>query len=110
MNYQHKRLASGKWNKLSFMDQMANIGSEVERAISWKNKKNDLYCQKAIQRAFELLSFTVSDSKNNKRLRELTRLHEVLADYFYGQNQYGSSDKLWQKYFYAFNYASRLKY
>jgi len=40
MNNQHKQLASGKWNKLSLVEQMANDGSEGERAISWKKKNN----------------------------------------------------------------------
>ncbi len=32
MNYQHKKLAEGEWQKLSFLEQMANVGSEVLRA------------------------------------------------------------------------------
>jgi len=31
--YFHKELADGKWQLLSFAEQMANIGSEVERTI-----------------------------------------------------------------------------
>jgi len=87
---------------------MANIGSEVERAISWRNKDNDSYSRKAAERALELLFLTIADLKNRNRLKELTRLHEVLVDYFFGQNQYSSSDLLWRKYFYAFNYAARI--
>ncbi len=108
MKYQHQGLASGKWENLSFSQQMANIGSEVERKIIWKNKKNTLYGQKALKRAFELLSLTIADQKNKKRLKELTRLREVLIDYFFGQNQYASSDRLWQDYFYSFAYFSRI--
>jgi len=33
MNFQHKQLAEKNWVKLSFFQQMANIGSEVESAI-----------------------------------------------------------------------------
>jgi hypothetical protein len=40
MKFLHKNLAEGKWFKLSFIEQMANIGSEVERAILHKNKSN----------------------------------------------------------------------
>lgn len=63
----------------------------------------------AFERALELLSFTISDKKNKNRLKELTRLNEVLVDYFAFDNEYGSSDKLWQNYFYAFNYLARVK-
>jgi len=107
VKYQHRQLASGKWNNLSFFEQMANIGSEVERTIAWRNK-NSGHSQKAIERAFELLFLTIADPQNKKRLKELTRLREVLIDYFFGQNQYSSSDHLWQKYFRAFNYAARV--
>ncbi len=30
----HKELASGRWAQLSFVEQMGNIGSEVERALN----------------------------------------------------------------------------
>jgi len=96
---------------------MANIGSEVERGITWRNKNketlvsrfaqnNDEYSQKAIERALELLNLTIASQQKQKKLKELTRLHELLVDYFFGQNQYSSTDKLWQKYFYAFNCAA----
>jgi len=39
----------------------------------------------------------------------LTRLRESLVDYFYGDNQFSSSDELWHKYFTVFNYAARIK-
>ena len=63
MSYQHKDLANGKWFELSFPVQMANIGSEVIRAINWKNKDNPKYCQQAFQRALELLHLTISDPR-----------------------------------------------
>lgn len=86
---------------------MANIGSEVERAISWKTKQNNEYSRMAVKRALELLFLTIDDPKNKLKLKELTRLYEVLADYFYGDNIYLSNDDLWQKYFYAFSYRAR---
>lgn len=107
MNYQHPSLASGRWKKLSFFEQMANIGSEVERAILWEEKQNKEYSQKAFERALELLSFTIADRKNKKRLKELARLYELMVDYFWGDNQYSSSATLWRKYFYPLTYAAR---
>jgi hypothetical protein len=107
MNYQHTQLAAGKWFNLSLVEQMANIGSEVKRAIVWKSKNRD-YSIKAIERALELVDLTIADNKNKTRLKELTRLRETLVDYFYFDNDYFSSDKLWEKYFFAFNYAARI--
>jgi hypothetical protein len=103
----HKELASGKWQKLSFMEQMANIGSEVERTIKW-NRKNSEYSRQAFERDLELLDLTISDKNNLSRLKELVRLREILVDYFQFDNIYQSTDKKWQNYFYAFNYAARL--
>ncbi len=108
MNPQHKKLASGNWNKLSLIIQMANVGSEVERTISWKNKGNLEYSKMAFIRALELLDLTITCDKNRKRLKELTRVREALVDYFESDNQFSSSDKLWQKYFFAFNYCARM--
>lgn len=109
MNYQHKNLANGKWLKLSFAHQMANVGSEVFRALKWQEENKD-YSKQAFYRALELLDLTIqSHQKSFTKLRELTRLREVLVDYFYGSNQYASSPKLWQSYFLAFNYLARLK-
>jgi hypothetical protein len=34
----HKSLAAGRWFELSFIEQFANIGSDVERTIQWKKK------------------------------------------------------------------------
>lgn len=108
MNLQHKKLASGNWNKLTLIKQMANVGSEVERTISWKNKGNLEYSRMAFIRALELLDLTITCDKNRKRLKELTRVREALVDYFESDNQFSSSDKLWQKYFFAFNYSARM--
>jgi len=110
MSYQHKRLAAGKWYKLSLAEQMANIGAEVGRAINWKKKKKPEYSQLAFYRALELLSLTKSDPKYTHKasLKEICRLYECLVDYFDGDNIYGSSDKLWEKYFYGFNWAARI--
>jgi len=108
MNIQHKELAAGRWGKLSFAEQMANIGSEVDRAIIWRNKKNLAYSQLAFDRALELLDLTISLAKAFPRLKELLRVRETLADYFIFENEYRSTDQAWQDYFLAFNYAARL--
>ena len=108
MNYQHKELAAGRWQKLSFFEQMANIGSEVERTIKWKNKGNKDFADRAFERALELFDLTIGDSKNKRRLKEVIRAREVFADYYAGINFYNTFDKQWQKYFSAFNFAARI--
>ncbi len=107
MNYQHKQLASGRWFNMSIAEQLANVGSEVERTILWKNKNNRDYSHKAFERALELLDLTAEDVKNRSRLKEILRLREALVDYFLFDNQFSSSDELWRKYFFAFNFKAR---
>ena len=108
MIMQHQQLADGHWNGFSLMEQLANIGSEVERAIKWENKKNQSYSELAYFRALELIDLTLDDKKNLHRLHEIVRIRELLVDYFVGSNSYQSSDEKWQKYFYPFYYAARL--
>ncbi len=110
MNYQHKELASGRWNQLPFLEQMANIGSEVERALNWQAKKNLLYCQKAAERALELIDLTLEGVGSFARLKELTRAREAMVDYFFGTNQFISTEQSWRKYFSCFTYAARKGY
>ena len=109
MKFQHQALSSTGWYSLSLMEQMANIGSEVERTILWRKKGNHAYSRMALERALELIYLTIADSKNKNRLKELTRLRELLLDYFWEDNQFSSSDMFWHKYFYNFAYAVRAK-
>lgn len=98
-----------RWSQLTFFQQMANVGSEVIRAINWK-EKNKEYSRMAIDRALELLDLTIQDKKNQQkyRLNELLRLREFLADYFYFDNTYKSTDANFNNYFLAFNYAANI--
>jgi len=104
---QHKELADGRWAKMPFCEQMANIGSEVSRALNWHNKGKIDYSRKAINRALELLDLTIEPIKTYSRLKELLRVREALIDYFYGANEFASSEELWRKYFDHFNYMAR---
>ena len=105
MNLIHKDLSGGAWLRLSFYEQMANIGSEIFRVISWRKKNKD-YSQKAFERSLELFDLTVMDPGNKKRLKEILRCRELWVDYIYGSNEYEQNDTMWQKYFYAFNWAA----
>ena|SRR3989338_352740 len=74
--------------QMAFIEQMANIGSEVERAL-------------------ELTDLTLESVSGFPRLKELARMREALVDSFCGSNQFKSSDELWRKYFLNFTYAAR---
>jgi hypothetical protein len=101
----HKGLTAERWFGMSILEQMANIGSEVSRAISWR-ERNAEYSRNALYRALELIDLTVEDAKNIGRLREILRVREALVDFLLFDNTYRSTDEQWEKYFYAFNLAA----
>lgn len=108
MGQQHKHLASGHWQDFSLMEQLANIGSEIGRTISWRKAPTYGNPKDAFYRALELIDLTVADPKNKLRLREICRTREALIDWFTGTNDYHTTDRQWEQYFYQFTYASRL--
>lgn len=101
----HKSLAAGQWAQMTFFNQMANIGSEVERAANQRGKDKKNFAL-AIERALELIDLTIDDTTETSRLKELCRLREVVADYYF-DNTYRSSLQNWRSYFYPFILAAR---
>lgn len=104
---QHTDLQSGRWFQLSLVEQMANIGSEVIRAINWKSKENHTYANLANLRALELFDLTLQDRRHTRGLKEIARARELWLDYFTGTNQYHQTSSQWQRYFLAFTFAAR---
>ena len=107
MNFQHQELALGRWNELSLLEQMANVGSEIERALKWKSKNNPEYCMSAFERALELLDMTLDSCKRKAHLKEIARTREVLVDFFFGSNYFVSSGDSLRAYFLQFACAAR---
>lgn len=104
---QHKELAAGRWAKMSLCVQMANIGSEVSRALNWQKKGKKELCLKAAARALELFDLSLNVSRPFSQIKEIARCREIFVDYFYGTNQFSSTEILWRKYFDHFNYLAR---
>lgn len=105
----HKNLNENDWFKLTLVTQMANIGSEAIRAVNWKNKGNNEYSDLALYRALELLNLTKSDKKNALRLKEVTRIYELLVDFFKGKNIYNTTPKFITNYFIQFTYLNAMQ-
>jgi len=106
MNIQHQALAQGGWQKLSLAEQLGNIGSEISRALKWRDRDENLY-QSAIRRAFELIDLTLGDSRLRGRLKEISRLREFLADAILGGKEYGSKLEDIDRYLFQFALAAR---
>ena len=105
----YKNLADERWFELSLIEQLANVGADIERTIRWKQKGNEEYSRAAFDRALDLIYLTVEDPKNRGRLREILRTREALIDHFVYDNEYKTTTEQWQKYFYQYNYAAAIK-
>lgn len=88
----------GYWESLSTEEQLANIGSEVFRAMKWKTK-NPEFSVLAQDRALELFDLSLTKNKSQAHLRELSRARELWLDFFAGENQYQQTEKMWTNYF-----------
>ncbi len=109
MSALHTELTDARWQSFTLVEQLANVGSEVERAINWSHKGRIDLCTNAVYRGLELLDLTIADPRHRRRLKEITRVREALLDYFVGPNEFGSSDLLWRRYFGAFGMAAALQ-
>lgn len=109
MSFQHKELAAGRWQTFSLQEQMANIGSEVSRAINWKDKDKKLFgC--AVERALELFDLTLSDPRWKGRRWEIARAREVFCDAVYANGAlYKSNLEDLRKYFDQFAFAAAIR-
>lgn len=108
MAVQHAQLANGRWNEMSLIEQLGNIGSEVERALRWSEKGNHDLSMRAMERALELFNLTVACPANKHRLKEVTRAREVLLDFLMGDNEYNSTADSLRKYYLELGIAARL--
>jgi len=105
----HENLAAGRWQTLTIVEQLANVGSEVDRAIradeTGKHERRD----RAIDRALELFDLTAADPRwRYPRKREVLRAREEFCRLFFaGPRQEGAASL--QKYFLYFAVAARSK-
>ena len=90
------------WFNMPVSMQISNVGSEVARAIRYKNKgdaeKATNFCKKAI----EFLKIIEADPKNKHRKGEFDFCIEELTDYFLGENEYQTTDAMLKNYYDAF--------
>ena len=81
-------IVSGRWQKMEFASQMGNIGSEVSRALSAKEKNKDKRMNSAIDRALELFDSSISACQNfpedSGKLKELLYAREEFCSFFFG--------------------------
>lgn len=89
------------WATRSLPEQLANIGSEVHRALSWQQRGDGAAAQQSWERAFDLLDATIAVQHERTRLRELLRLREVCGRLFSGDSSFASPEEI-DRYFFSF--------
>ncbi|MDP3900097.1 MAG: hypothetical protein Q8Q23_03400 [bacterium] len=87
MPFIHKNLAQGRWQELSFAEQIGNIGSELARARSWSAKGKTQYKVTSLERALELIDLTLESVKTAGQRKEVARLREVVAGLYVDDSQ-----------------------
>ena len=102
----HSSLTVEKWQTLTLMEQLGNVGSEVSRAMHWRSRNEQAF-EGAIARALELLDFTIQDPRWKNRLKELVRARELIADALYGGTEYGTTFEDLDRYFLQYALAAR---
>jgi len=79
----HRSLAAGRWQELTLVEQLANIGSEVSRALRARAAGNEPRSAAALDRALELFDLTLADARWQGRRRELARAREIVVQHFF---------------------------
>lgn len=104
----HPNLAGGRWKTLTIVEQLANVGSEVERAIRACEEGKEARFERALDRALELFDLSAADDRwRGPGRREILRAREEFCRLFFDpQPPSGSAEGL-KRYFLAFATASR---
>ena len=73
----HVSLAAGRWHGLSLLEQLANIGSEVDRTFRAADQGRMERRDQAFDRALELFDLTAADERwRGPRQREVLRARD----------------------------------
>lgn len=78
------KLDSDRWRGMSFLEQMANIGSEVGRTSKWIQKGNKQLAEGAFCRSLDLIDLTLEYGRaglesRRSMLYELCRMREYFC-------------------------------
>lgn len=103
----HAELSAGRWEQLSLVEQLANIGSEVGRATRAKSTGNETRHASALDRCLELFDLTLADDRWRGRRREIARARELVCDFLVGENAYATTAASLDAYFLPFAMAAR---
>lgn len=96
------------WQELSIYEQMANVGSEVQRLFTWQERGKPEMATRAAERAVDLVEKTMADQKNQRYRKELQKLKQLIVE-FSGQSGEAPNTRpaTLKKYFLSYGLAVR---
>jgi hypothetical protein len=104
----HADLAAGRWQTLTLAEQLANVGSEVDRAIRAREAGRSERFERALERALELFDLTATDDRwRGHRRREVLRVREEFCRLFFDENPPEGSARGLSRYFLQFGVLAR---
>ena len=96
------------WTKMSLAEQLGNAGSDFDRAVRWKQKKQAKLAMSAVQRTLDQIDQTLSDDRHaGYRRKEIARLREEVCRELFADEINIESAKQLQRYFLAFAIVTR---
>lgn len=100
--------AARRWNTLELVEQLAHVGSEVDRAIRAYNAGNRNRFDGALARALELFDLTAADDRwRGARRREILRARSEFCRLFFDESVSPDSAAGLSRYFLHFAIAAR---
>ncbi|MDX1660760.1 MAG: hypothetical protein R3326_03125 [Gemmatimonadota bacterium] len=104
----HRSLADGRWTELSIVEQLAHVGSEVDRTIRAHRAGREKRFDSALARALELFDLTAADERwRGARRREILRAREEFCRIFFAEDVPERSADGLSEYFLQFAVAAR---
>lgn len=100
--------ANLNWQRFSLVEQLANVGSEVDRAIRSYESGAQARFENALSRALDLFDQTASDGRwSLPRRREVLRAREEFCRLFFDPSVAPDAAGSLRRYFLAFAVATR---
>lgn len=103
--YQTKEFAK-RWRQFDLIDQLANIGSELNRVIIWQGR-DEKKAQEFAYATLDLFDLTIADPRWRYRLKEILRSRYLFCDLLWGKNEFKTSLADLEKDFFRYAYYSR---
>lgn len=101
-----KAVVDLEWSRFTLVEQLANVGSEVDRAIRAHGAGDESRFTNALSRALTLFDLTAADGRwRDGRRREVLRAREEFCRLFFDPTTRPDSAEGLRRYFLAFAFA-----